>query len=372
VKPLNVAVIGAGHLGKIHARIVASLPQLSLVGIVDPLLEARERAVAQFQVPGYGDPRELAGRIDAAIVAAPTRFHHQVARGLLANGVHVLVEKPLTPTYAEASELVETAREHGAVLQVGHVERFNPAFTAARPHFGAAKYISATRRSGFSFRSTDIGAVLDLMIHDIDLVLSIVRSPVRQVEALGLALFGRQEDVANVRLAFENGCVAELSASRASRTAARTMDVWSARGLVSMDFSARTAAIVRPSRAIARRELDIERLSPEERDALKDRLLAEHLPVEQLAVEPCDAITAELVDFADSIHAGRTPQVSGEAGRDAVDMAERILSKIARHAWDGTPDGLVGPRAVPAPQIIPGPHWGRKPVAPPIERREAG
>ena len=202
--------------------------------------------MAQFQVPGFRDLRELGGKIDAAIVAAPTRFHHQVARGLLADGVHLLVEKPLTAAYAEASELVETARRHGAVLQVGHVERFNPAFTAARPHFGAAKYISAVRRSGFSFRSTDIGVVLDLMIHDIDLVLAIVRSPVRHVEALGLALFGQHEDVANVRLAFENGCVAELSALRASRAAAAR---WTSgrRGLVSLDFSARTAAVVRPA-----------------------------------------------------------------------------------------------------------------------------
>jgi predicted dehydrogenase len=372
LKPVNVAVVGVGHLGRIHARILAGLPQFSLAGLVDPVAENLDRAVADFRAPGFRHPRELAGAIDAAVIAAPTRFHHQVASELLCQGVHLLVEKPLAATYKEACELVDLARRHGAVLQVGHVERFNPAFAAAQPHIGAPKYVSAVRRSGFSFRSTDIGVVLDLMIHDIDLVLSLVRSPLRQVEALGLALFGRHEDVANARLAFENGCVVELSASRASRAPMRTMDVWSHRAFASLDFTARTAAVIRPSNAILRRELDVERLSAADRDALRDKLLAEHLPVDQLSAEPRDAITAELEDFAASIRDGRAPQVTGEAGRDAVDVAERILAKIARHAWDGTPDGLVGPQVVPARQIIPGPHWGRKPTATPAERREAG
>jgi predicted dehydrogenase len=372
LKPVNVAVVGVGHLGRIHARILAGLPQFSLVGLVDPIAENLDRATADFHAPGFRSVRELRGTIDAAVIATPTRFHHQVASELLADGVHLLVEKPLASTYDEACSLVDLAKRHGAVLQVGHVERFNPAFASVLPHVGTPKYISAVRRSGFSFRSTDIGVVLDLMIHDIDLVLSLVRSPLRQVEALGLALFGRHEDVANARLAFENGCVAELSASRASRTPARTMDVWSARTMASLDFSARVASVIRPSAAILRREVDIERLAPAERDALKDKLLTEHLPVEQLTSVPRDAITAELEDFGESIQTGRAPQVTGEAGRDAVDVAERVLAKIARHAWDGTPDGVVGPQVAPSRQIIPGPHWGKKPSTSPIERREAG
>ena len=283
MKPVNVAVIGVGHLGRIHARILTGLPQFSLVGVVDPVAENLDRATADFHAPGFRSIHELRGEIDAAVIATPTRFHHQVASELLADGIHLLVEKPLASTYDEACVLVDLARRHGAVLQVGHVERFNPAFASVLPHVGVPKYISAVRRSGFSFRSTDIGVVLDLMIHDIDLVLSLVRSPLRHVEALGLALFGRHEDVANARLSFENGCVAELSASRASRTPARTMDVWSARTMASLDFGARAASVIHPSTAVLRREIDIERLVPAERNALKETLLAEHLPVEHLA-----------------------------------------------------------------------------------------
>ncbi|HEY2840348.1 MAG TPA: Gfo/Idh/MocA family oxidoreductase [Pirellulales bacterium] len=369
---MKVAVVGVGHLGRIHTRILRGLGQFSLVGVVDPLPDNLARAQAEYQAPGFQNARELIGKIDAAVIATPTRFHRDVALELLAAGVHLLVEKPLTSTAAEAEELVAAARAAGVVLQVGHVERFNPAMVAARPHLGAPKYIEAVRRSGFSFRSTDIGVVLDLMVHDIDLVLSLVRSPVREVEALGLALFGQHEDVANARLVFENGCVAVLSASRASRAPARTMQIWSSRALANLDFNTRTAAVMRPSEALSRRAIDIEKLSSAEREQLKDRLLADHLPIEELATHPRDGITAELEDFAESIQTGRAPQVTGEAGRDAVDLAERILAKIGRHAWDGVAAGPVGPHGLPPSQIIPGPHWRRQPSGAPIERREAG
>ena len=372
MNPVKVAVVGVGHLGRIHTRIVRGLGQFSLVGVVDPLPENLARAHTEFGAHGFQNARELIGQIDAAVIATPTRFHHAVAMELLAAGVHLLVEKPLASTAAQANDLVAAARAAGAVLQVGHVERFNPAMVAARPHLGPPKYIEAVRRSGFSFRSTDIGVVLDLMVHDIDLVLSLVRSPVREVSALGLSLFGQHEDVANARLVFENGCVAVLSASRASRAPARTMQVWSARALAHMDFNTRTAAIMRPSEAIARRAIDIEKLSGAEREALKDRLLADHLPVEELPTTPRDGITAELEDFAESIQLGRAPQVTGEAGRDAVDLAEQILAKIGGHQWDGIAAGPTGPHGLPPTQIIPGPHWRRAGTPAPIERREAG
>jgi predicted dehydrogenase len=374
VKPLKVAVVGAGHLGRIHARILSGLEGFSLVGVADPLEASRRETAAAHHVEAFADYRQLLGRIDAAIVATPTRHHHAVALDLLACGVHLFVEKPLAATLAEAEELVDAARRHGAVLQVGHVERFNPAFAAVLPHVREPKYIEAVRRGGFTFRSTDIGVVLDLMIHDIDLVLSLVRSPLRSVEALGVSLFGRHEDIANARLHFENGCVASLSASRASHGAARTMQIWSRRAFAGIDFAARTASIVRPSDTLLRRELDVERLPAEEKAALKDRLMAEHLPLELIQAEPCDAITAELSDFAGSIRAGRAPRVSGEDGRDAIAAAEGILAQIAAHAWDGTPEGPLGPLMSPMPATIRGPHWNLNPRSPstPAERREAG
>jgi predicted dehydrogenase len=281
------------------------------------------------------------------------------------------VEKPLAPTSSEAAELVEAARRHRVVLQVGHVERFNPAWTAALPYLAKPKYVEAVRAGGFSFRSLDIGVVLDLMIHDIDLLLSIVQSPVTHVAALGIALFGQHEDIANARLTFANGCVATLSASRVSHVPRRTMQVWSCRAMANLDFNARTVAVVQPSDTVLQQQLDVAHLSGAEQSQLKDRLLAEHLPMKQIEAVPCDAIRAELIDFADSIRSSRAPRVSGVHAQSAVEVAEQIIDGIAAHAWDGVADGPLGPLAAPAvPQIIPAPHWLTRPAG--VKRREAG
>lgn len=359
MKPIRVAVVGVGHLGRIHARLLSGLPEAKLISVSDPHAPSRAEVAATYQVAALADHRELIGQVDAAVVAAPTRFHTAIARDLLAAGIHVLVEKPLAPTAAEAAELVEAARRRAVVLQVGHVERFNPAFAAARPYLREPKYIEATRRGGFSFRSTDIGVVLDLMVHDIDLVLSLARSPLRRAEALGVSLFGEHEDVVNARLTFANGCVASLSASRASHTAARTMQVWSRRGFAAIDFAARTASVVCPSDRLLSRQLDVARLTTEEQAALKDRLLIEHLPTTSLSVEPGDALTAELTDFLAAVRTGRAPRVTGEQGLEAVEVAERILSQVRTHAWNGTKQGPIGPRLNVATPLG-GPHWNLK------------
>jgi predicted dehydrogenase len=372
VRPLRVGVVGVGHLGRMHARILASMPSVTFTGVVDPLEANRLEVAAAHQTTAFAHHRELVGKVDAAVVAAPTCTHCHVARDLLAAGIHVLVEKPLAATTAQASELVELARRGGLVLQVGHVERFNPAFTAAQPYVREPKYIEAVRQSGFSFRSTDIGAVLDLMVHDLDLVLSLVQAPLRRVDALGIALFGRHEDIVNARLNFENGCVATLNASRASHSSSRTLHVWSARGFAAIDLAARTVDVVRPSHMLLRGELDVERMTPEERAELKSSLMADHLPCQSLAVESDDPLTSELSDFIMSVRTGRAPRVSGQAGLDVVMLAERILLQVQTHAWEGSPTGPVGPRIVHASQILRGPHWGLKPSEQPAERRRAG
>jgi predicted dehydrogenase len=359
LKPIRIAVVGVGHLGRIHARLLAGLPEAQLVGVCDPHEPSRAEVAATYRVAALADHRELVGRVDAAVVAAPTRYHTEVARELLAAGIHLLVEKPLAPSAGEAAELVEAARRGGLVLAVGHVERFNPAFVAAQAYLREPKYIEATRRGGFSFRSTDIGAVLDLMVHDIDLVLSLVRSPLRRVEALGISLFGEHEDVVNARLTFANGCVAALSASRASHTAARTMQVWSRHGFAALDFAARTASAVCPSDRLLARQLDIARMSGDEQAALKDRLLADHLPVTNLPIEAGDPLTAELTDFLTAVRTGRAPRVSGAQGLEAVEAAQRILSEVRSHAWNGSEPGPIGPRLV-GPSPLRGPHWGAR------------
>jgi predicted dehydrogenase len=372
VRNLRIAVVGAGRLGGFHAQKLAAMEGVDLVAVVDPVAKARNRLAAECGATPMADCRGLADLVDAAVIAVPTRLHHSVAIELLAAGVHLLVEKPLARTLAEADELVELAQESGVLLQVGHVERFNPALTAAAAHLREPKYVEAVRASGFTFRSTDIGVVLDLMIHDLDLVLWMVRSPVRKVEALGLSILGGHEDVAKAWLEFECGCVATLSASRVSRDAARRMQVWSPWAMAEVDFATRTTRVTCPSETLLARRFDVDALSPEQVEHYKTQLLEEHLPREELVGEAVDAIQLELDDFVESIRMARPPRVSGEQGRDAVAVAEQILGKIGAHAWDETADGPVGPLATPRVSIIPAPHWHLAPSHAPLQRKEAG
>jgi len=370
VKRIRAAVVGAGRLGGFHAQKLAAHSRVELVAVVDPLPESRNRVAAECGARALADHRGLQGQIDAAVVAAPTSLHHRLGMELLDAGVHLLVEKPLCATLSEADELVDAARRRGVVLQVGHVERFNPTFAAATTHTPDPKYLEAVRAGGFTFRSTDVGVVLDLMIHDIDLVLSLVRSPVRKVEALGLSVLGGHEDVANARLEFECGAVANLSASRVSHATARSMNVWSHRGFAGIDFAARTATLVKPSQTLRNRRFDVDLLSPEQLEHSKQHFTAEHLPVERLTFEAADALAAETEDFVQSILTPRRPRVDGAAGRDALAVAALILARIATHAWDDAPDGPVGPLATPRSRVIPAPHF--RPAPSPALRREAG
>ncbi len=359
---LRIAVVGAGHLGSAHARILARSPAFDLVAIVDPDAARRAALSAELGVPAESSVDALSGRIQAAVVASPTTTHVEVANSLLDQGVHLLIEKPLAADTTAARELTDSARKRGLVLQVGHVERFNPAFVAAAPRLRQPKFIEATRAGGCTFRSTDIGVVLDLMIHDIDLVLALVRAPVEQVEALGLSVLGGHEDVAHARLTFADGCVATLNAARVSYAPQRWMRVWSPLGFASLDFAARTACVVTPSEALVRREIEPTRLPGRERDAFRESLFEQHLRLTDLEVEPRDQLTAELEDFAASIQQGRSPRVTGEAASDAVEVAQRILAAIDEHAWDATATGRRGPFAQPAPQVIPAPHWPLSPA----------
>jgi predicted dehydrogenase len=347
---LRIAIIGSGRLGGFHAQKLARMPGVEIVGVVDPLPANRDRLAAELHTAAFSSHFPLIGEIDAAVIATPTLLHHRVAVDLLKAGTHLLVEKPICATLAEADELVELARRRKVVLQVGHVERFNPALAAAAPHVKNAKYIEAVRASGFTFRSMDIGVVLDLMIHDIDLVLSLVRSPLRSVEAMGVALLGGHEDVAHARLSFECGCVANISASRVSYEPARKMQVWAEKAFANIDFASRTTTLVRPSDTLLRGEFHADRLSTEQVEHYKTHLAEEHLPREQTTCDAVDALALELEDFVDSIRMARQPRVSGQAGRDALAVAEQILASIAAHRWDGTPEAAF-PRIVPAPHF---------------------
>lgn len=353
-KKLRVAVIGAGRLGGFHAQKLAARHDVERLAIVDPLPANRERVAAQCGAEALADYKGLIGSLDAAVIAAPTSLHHRIARDLLEAGVHLLVEKPLCSQVADAEDLVSASRRHQAILQVGHVERFNPAFSAASARIRNPKYIDAVRTSGFTFRSTDVGVVLDVMIHDIDLVLSMACSRVRKVDAIGFSVVGGHEDVANARLEFESGCVATLSASRVSYESIRRMHLWSLDGFAAVDFATRTINSVRPSETLRKRQFSVETLPAEQIDHYRQHFAQEHLPREEQTFEAVDALALEIDDFVTSIREGREPRVNGEAGCDALAIAQQILDRIAAHRWDGLTENLAGmPQSVRPPHCLP-------------------
>jgi predicted dehydrogenase len=369
VKSVRLAVIGAGHLGRIHARIAAGLEEIELVAVVDPSESARRSVAQEARTRAVADFREVVGEIEAAIIATPTSSHHAIGMELLASGVPLFIEKPLAPNSHQANELVSLARKKGVVLQVGHVERFNSALTAVAADVRDPKYIEATRTSGYTFRSTDIGVVLDVMIHDLDIVLSLAKSPVEEVQAMGVSVLGGHEDLATARLAFASGCVAQLSASRVSFQQRRTMTIFTSRGSASINFATHEATVVKPRDEVLRREFRADQLSAADRTFWKEHLWDQLLVRRQLDSQPVNAIQEEQRDFVRALREGCAPRVDGAAGRDAVAVAEMILERIEEHAWDGTPSGRHGPFAMPALPIIAG---TTQPSAERPERRRAG
>lgn len=369
MNPLRVAVIGTGHLGRIHARIAAGLEDIELVAVADPVESTRTSVAQEANTRPVADYRELVGEIEAAIIATPTTHHHSIGMELLGCGIPLLVEKPLALTSEQANDLVTLARQKNVTLQVGHVERFNPALSAVAADVRDPKYIDAARTSGYTFRSTDIGVVMDMMIHDLDIVLSIANSTVTDVQALGISVLGGHEDMANARITFASGCVAQLSASRVSFQQRRTMSIFTSRGSASINFATHEATVVKPTDSVLRREFRADRLSPEERAYFKEHVFDELLVRSQRDSQPVNAIQEEQRDFAAAVRTGRPPRVDGAAGRDAIAVAELILDRIEEHAWDGTPSGRHGPFAMPALPIIAG---STQPAVDRHERRRAG
>ncbi len=370
---LRLAVVGVGHLGRIHARLAAAVPEIELVAVVDARRDACDAVASELGCRSCGDFRELVGEIDAAVVATPTLTHHQVAGELIRGGVHVLVEKPITPTAREADELVQLARRRCVVLQVGHVERFNPGLISVERRLAEPKFIEARRQSGYTFRSTDVGVVLDLMIHDIDVALSLVRSPVTQVDALGVSVMGDHEDMVSARLRFANGAVASLTASRTSYAPARTMQVFTATTFASIDFATRRATIVEPREDVLRRTLGASGLCEVERQRIRERCFEEVLVKSEVPAVETNAIQQELVDFAAAIREGRAPRVTGADGRDAVEVAELVLERIREHRWDGATGSRKGALAMPTlPMVaaLPEDNWATDDTV--VLRRKAG
>jgi predicted dehydrogenase len=301
---MRAVVVGVGHLGKHHARILASLPGVTLAGVVDTDLDRASQIATERGTTAYADVTQVPGPIDVAVVAVPTESHARIARGLLEAGVHTLVEKPITQTVAEADALIAAAKSRGVVLAVGHSERFNPAVVAARPHIKDPRFIEVHRLGQLPGRSLDIDVVLDLMIHDLDLILSLVPSEVEGVEAVGVPVLTPRIDIANARLRFANGCIANLTASRISREPVRKVRFFQQDCYLSIDTAAR--------------EVEMWRLVPQ----------ATGVPTiggGKLEVAGDEALKGELEDFLGAVRDGRAPAVSGEQGRAALALATRIV-----------------------------------------------
>lgn len=305
---MRAAVIGVGHLGKHHARILASLPGISLVGVVDIDRDRAAQLASEHGTTAYRDAREIDG-LELAIIAAPTESHASLALPLIEAGVHTLVEKPVTQTLVEADTLIAAAKRHGVVLAVGHSERFNPAVAAARPYVNDPRFIEVHRLGTQIGRSMDIDVVLDLMIHDLDLILSLVPSEVESVEAVGVPVLTPKIDIANARVRFANGCVANLTASRISKDQIRKIRFFERDRYVSIDTAAR--------------EVEMFQLTPQPGGMPK-------IGGGKLTVPGDEPLKVELEDFVAAVRDKREPAVSGEQGRRALALAVRIVELMAQ------------------------------------------
>ncbi len=352
---LRMAVIGVGHLGQHHARILAGLPDVDLVGVVDANIEQARTIAAKLGTTGYEHFESLIGRVDAVSVVTPTIHHHAVASAFLSAGVPTLVEKPVCRTLAEADDLIALAAKSGIPLQVGHIERFNPAFEELARRPIRPKFVEAERHGPFTGRSIDIGAVLDLMIHDLDLLLALVGGPVTRVAAVGAAVFGGYEDMVNARLEFENGCVAHVTASRITRHPKRRLRVWAPEGYAGIDFVTRKLTLVQQSQELREHGIRADKLDAAAKARLKDEVFGRYLQVLNLdADRKFDQLTAELKHFIDCVRTGNVPRVSGRDGRDALELAERVLAALKAHPWEGTAVGPHGPKPpTPAGWLFP-------------------
>jgi len=317
MEKVRAGVVGVGHLGFHHARIYAALPEVELVGVVDTDPVCAGRAADELGTVVFPTLEALlAAGVDAVSVVVPTVAHHAVTCQALAAGAHVLVEKPIATSLLEADEMVAMAEKHGRLLQVGHIERFNGAVMALFDAIKAPRFIECHRLSPYPNRSSDISVVHDLMIHDLDIVLTLDSSEIVSLDAVGVPVFSAQEDIANVRLRFASGCVANLTASRVSLERMRKIRIFEANAYVSTDYSAQ--------------EVVVYRKKPGELPPGANPM--EQILIEPLAVEKDEPLKLELQHFVACVQTGQTPAVSGQAGARALRVAEQITDFIRAHA----------------------------------------
>jgi predicted dehydrogenase len=306
---IRAAVVGVGYLGRFHAQKYAQISGCELVAVVDGREEVRNAVAAEVRSRAVADYRELLGKVDAVSVVTPTPAHFEIAEAFLAAGAHVLVEKPITETPAQARALIARAAEKHRILQVGHLERFNAAILAAEPHISSPRFMECTRLAPYKERGTDVNVVLDLMIHDIDLVQSLAASDIVSIDAVGTPVFSGEIDFANARLRFANGCVANITASRVSMKTERKLRIFEDAAYISLDLQQKILTLIR------------------KRDTAP---VPGQLPVsiEEANLEQGDALKSEIESFLDCIRNDRRPLVSGEDGLRALETAIRITEQV--------------------------------------------
>lgn len=302
MEKLRVGVVGVGHLGSIHAKVYSDIDNVKLVGVCDSNLQRAVEVGEKYRVPSYANYEELFGKADAVSIVVPTSLHYNIAKDFLNEGIHTLVEKPITKSLSEADELIEIARDKKLILQIGHIERFNSAVLAIEPYLTKPRFVECQRLGPFHKRVQDVGVVLDLMIHDIDIVLGLIEKDVVGVEAVGLSTISAYEDVANVRLTFENGTIADITASRVSKDAVRKMRIFQEDSYLSLDFMNQEAALFRKTDS--------------------------SLIKEKIKIKKGEPLKRELESFIECVRTGKRPVVSGVEGRRALQVAFEILKKI--------------------------------------------
>jgi len=309
MQKIRVAVVGVGYLGRFHAQKYAQAEGCELFGVADARAEARDALAAELGTRAFADYRELLGAVDAVSVVTPTPLHFPITRDFLNAGAHVLVEKPITETAAEARELIALAAKVKRILQVGHLERFNAAILAAEPHLKSPRFIECHRLAPYRERGTDVNVVLDLMIHDIDIVQTIVGAPIASIDAVGTPVFSEEIDIANARIRFTNGCVANATASRVSLKTERKLRIFEDDAYLSLDLQQKILTLIRKRPAA-------------------DTPGALPVSIEEQSLEPGDALRAEIDSFLECVRLNRVPVVPGEAGLRALETATRITEQV--------------------------------------------
>jgi predicted dehydrogenase len=331
---IRTAVVGAGKMGQIHAKVLSKLPQSSLVAIVDIQPDRAKKLAKEYKCAAFADAKELLGKVDAVTISAPTKSHLELAELFISNNIPILIEKPLAASAADGEKIVALAEKHNTVVAVGHSERCNPVVQAMKRLKIEPKFIEAVRISPYPFRSTDIGVVLDVMIHDIDIILALAQSPVKKVEAVGVNVVADHEDICNARITFENGCIANVTASRLALKTTRKVRVFSKQAYLSLDFLKKEGLVINtdPNKDVVKW---VKQKQQQGNFDFTGVNWPDLLHIEQLDINDKEPLRVEQEAFLNAVaDKNNRPEVTAAEGLAALKCAEEILKSVKEHKWD--------------------------------------